>query len=230
MFFQNPKLPEELILNILQRLPLNDAISFLLVSKEMNAFIKDDSIWRKFGANDFVDFATRMKELPDNFRQFILKRQYNYTLALAEDIVSILNLSRKKRQQAVLTPAQVATMSIEYVPYLLADGGIIALRERLITPEQAAAMPTAKHLSCLLYNNSIQALRERLITPEQAAAMPTAFHITFLIAINSSIQALREGLDLDSDSVILFIINLRTSLELCIAAACSGVIRPSRRA
>jgi len=160
----------------------------------MNAFIKDDSIWRKFGANDFVDFATRMKELPDNFRQFILKRQYNYTLALAEDIVSILNLSRKKRQQAVLTPAQVATMSIEYVPYLLADGGIIALRERLITPEQAAAMPTAKHLSCLLYNNSIQALRERLITPEQAAAMPTAFHITFLIAINSSIQALREGL------------------------------------
>lgn len=64
MFFKAPKLPDELILNILTRLSAEEAIAAMRVSKDLLGFIKDDSVWRKFGASDFNDFVIRIKNHP----------------------------------------------------------------------------------------------------------------------------------------------------------------------
>jgi hypothetical protein len=83
-----------------------------------------------------------------------------------------------------------------YLYYLFhTNQGRTALREKLVTPEQIAAMPDVNYLWQLFVNNAgngLVALRERLITPEQVAAM-NADYLSHLFSDNG-ISALQEKL------------------------------------
>lgn len=68
-------LPGEMILNIIDRLPLKDAITLLSISKEMYYFVHDDSVWRKWNAANFEDFVIRVKKLPEILRPNVFATQ-----------------------------------------------------------------------------------------------------------------------------------------------------------
>ncbi len=93
-------------------------------------------------------------------------------------------------RERLITPEQAATISSAMFTYY----GIIALREGLITPEQVAAMPNDQYVMYLLNDNGLAALRERLITLEQANEMPDPFYLAYLFGTMRGIVALREGL------------------------------------
>ena len=193
MFFKDSKkLPDELILNILNRLPLKDAISLLLVTKEMNEIIKDESIWKKFGAKNFENFAQRMQNLSRKYQKLILSG--NYTLTEVEDIFTLLKLSDEQCQNELRMLSQFKSMPTNHLDRLLTTNGIIALRESLITAEEVAAMPTGDHIMRLFWDNrTIDLLRKGLITPAQVATMPTGDHVWRLLS-DETISALNEGL------------------------------------
>jgi len=55
--------------------------------------------------------------------------------------------------------------------YLINEPGFSALKDKLITPEQAAQLPSCVSISILLSKNGVRALREKIITVEQAISM-----------------------------------------------------------
>ena len=87
MFFQKPEpLPDELIFLILDRLPLTDALTMLRVSSQMNRLIKDDSIWKKYGTNNFEEFAKEYKLL--NWQAQMSIKEYSCTIGCAKKYCS----------------------------------------------------------------------------------------------------------------------------------------------
>lgn len=195
MLFQ--ELPGELILAILNRLPLADAVSLLRVSHKMNSFIKDDTIWRKFGAANFVNFVERMQKLPPRYQRMILDESrtlggQKYNLTYVENLIGILKLPTEDEfKKRAATHNSLSVLINTYTNFYWDTNKRMALYEGLITPEQFVTLP-AKYISSLcLTNGNIAVLREGLITVEQAAAMPSSGHLSTLF---DCIDALREGL------------------------------------
>jgi hypothetical protein len=87
-----------------------------------------------------------------------------------------------------------------------------ARRQRLITPEQAAAMPNTYHLSYLLSDNGVQMLMAGRITPEQAAAMPSADHLFNLLSDNG-VQMLMAGRITPEQAAAMPYDELRSTIE-----------------
>ena len=201
MFFSEPnRLPNELILNILNRLPLSDAIAFLTVSKEMQAFIKDDSVWRKFGADNFTAFATRISKLPVFFRKAIINGKYDF--AFSEKICDVVygrnEYFRVMDALKLLLPKDeypntdgfwnvytlfkvVMPQYSSVIPELLTYWSInssteqsvaIGFLEELISPEQMAKLDSWS-IRELFNQDGIKALKNKLITPEYAAIKPS---------------------------------------------------------
>jgi hypothetical protein len=96
-------------------------------------------------------------------------------------------------REHLITPEQATEMPTDDHLWALVSGGLDALREHLITPEQAAKMPTSDHLLELFREEGLDALREHLITPEQAAKMPTDDHLKILLS-KEGLYALNNGL------------------------------------
>ncbi|HIF0233152.1 TPA: F-box protein, partial [Legionella pneumophila] len=80
-------LPNELILQIIDDLDLQDAIPFLRVNKQLNQLVKDSSVWKQFGAEDFTDFFTQMKALDVRARKVIINN--NMTFKIYHDLLQI---------------------------------------------------------------------------------------------------------------------------------------------
>lgn len=192
-----PGLPRDLILEILNKLPLKDAISFLTVSKEMHGFIKEDRVWKKFGATDFTDFATRISALPVLFQQLVIYGKSN--LETCERITR--EIYDNRNSDPTPTQALKSLLPPEYSkhyfnnPYKIfkilmpkykdvisgnldAEGMnrmqersvAIGFLEELLTPEQMAKFKGYAIIE-LFSQNGIEALKNNLITPEEAASM-----------------------------------------------------------
>lgn len=132
-------LPNELVNLVIRKLPVKDQLQLMLVSKYFLEHAKDPSVWKTYGAKSYEDFVTRIKILPQKFQIMILNQQY--TLPVAENIVEYLSLSRIERQEKFFVAKQLAAMPTpHYIDAMLSDNGVIALAEKLITPEQAADM------------------------------------------------------------------------------------------
>lgn len=181
-------LPEELKNQILKRLSTQEAVSVNLTSKNFLQQVQE-ILWRRAGAADYEDFVIRIQKLPEKFQRLILNEQWK--LDLAEDIQKHLELTPEQRQEKLLTPEQVALLEDPnlfgnndpqimaeygsgYVNVLLDDNGVIALREKLITPEEAVTYENTSPLYLILSDDGLSALREKLITHEQASRMGEA--------------------------------------------------------
>lgn len=178
---------------IFKALPRKERLTARLVSKNFRDHAEHASVWRDAGAADYNDFVQRMQALPPEFQSFILSNEH-YTLNMAESDRYIVYLPGRRRAQAFFAPKLVAAMRKPYnIECLLSTfNGIFALREELITLEEADAMPSYVFIKLLTTDGGILALREKLITSKQAAAM-SATAIAHLTSANG-ILALREGL------------------------------------
>ena len=201
MFFQHPHLlPVELILNILSRLPLKDAIAVMRTCSELRDMSKDDSLWVKFGAMNFEDFVTRVNKLPKHYQQLMLNS--DYSLTDAENMISgtrICKLPPDQRLEALLQAHIITQEKIDvFMPdthiFLLTNKCcVMALCERLFTPEEFAALPDPDWIAVLFSVNGLQALREKLITPAQIACLPDVEYLSALLS-DHGIIALRNRL------------------------------------
>jgi hypothetical protein len=195
MFFKNQQIPDELILNVLNRLPLKDAISFLRVSKEMSAFVKDKTIWKKFGAIDFEDFAKRTKPLPPAYQKAILAEQY--TLPQVEQIIYELreliqahsNKNDNERTDELDScyiqlneVPQVAALFQKFPALVVQDRDILeqyirvfnGLIDGIVTPDQLTEFNNQLYLYHLMSDNGKKALTEKLITLQEAKTLSPA--------------------------------------------------------
>lgn len=194
-FFEN--FPPEIMPEITQFQTLRDRLTIdPLVSKYFNENAKNPLSWAYTGAIDYNNFVQRMHALPINLQQLILSETKPYTLVFAENTARILTLPATGRIQALLTPAQIAAFShpLTLESLIKLDTLVLALIERLITPDELAnAYPPT--LQVFFSNkNALTALREDLLTIRQAADMAYPRLIEPLLTHNGII-AMQKGLD-----------------------------------
>lgn len=191
-------MPTEDKLNILKNLSRKDRIGARLVDKDFRNHVEHPALWRDVGASDYDDFVKRIQALPHKFQSLILSYNH-YTLPMAEDIVRLLALPELQRAKELFPRLKAAAIPNRnlynngFMWELMADNGVIAICEGLITPAQAAAMPEVSHLRELTTECGIIALRDGLITPEEAARFIPGSSLMGLLT-NDGISALRNGL------------------------------------
>lgn len=144
MFFNKPKsptkleqLPDELIILILDRLPLKDAFVMLRVSSQMNALIKDNSIWKSYGAKNFEEFANQYKKLRPQARLAIKK--YGCTLKCANKYCSLKTEERTNllvKEILQLPDVQNAEYVRNALSHFHSNAALISWDEKLITWNQ----------------------------------------------------------------------------------------------
>lgn len=180
MFSGPNRLPTELILRTLSNLSAKDTISFLSTTKEFRSFIKDDYIWKKFGANNFEDFIKRMKKLPEYFQRLVLT-QPNYPLTLAEDIIRIQKLPETEKINALFITASEKELLKKIPSYLestlTSDNGVILFCEKLITLKEIDDLSRMTYHKAILLTisadeNAIILFREKHITPGKLFTFP----------------------------------------------------------
>lgn len=97
--------------------------------------------------------------------------------------------------EGLITIDEILRLGTVYGRCLLCSiHGLDALREKLISVEQASSMPSSNHLYDLFFgqNRGLTALREGLITVEELQAMPHRWFIFFLF--RHGFQAFQEKL------------------------------------
>ncbi|MBA2649786.1 MAG: hypothetical protein H0U75_09390 [Legionella sp.] len=141
----------------------------------------------------YTNFTRGMGLLIPDIRKLVVVKTPGYTLSSAQNLMLIINSKIGNRLNQLLTKDQIALIPTDLLIYLENRFGLIALFEKLITPEQAKAMPASLYVHYLLTVNGLAALREKLITPEQAAAFPSAFYLKHLLTTHG-LTALREQL------------------------------------
>ena len=184
---------DEMKLTIFGFLPHQKKIEFQSVSKHWLQLLRDKSFWRETGANDYSDFVKRINLLSKELQELVLNK--TYSLKFAEQIKQLCELSLLDRQskfisdeQAVLMPTVFYLDALLSVPY-----GVMALKENLITPEQAAQMRCSEYISTLLCRYGVESLRKNLITPEDIHNIKTA-RLCEVLLCKYGVQALREKL------------------------------------
>jgi hypothetical protein len=122
------------------------------------------------GAKTDDEFVERLSGITsDKLKKLVYQQIYN--LALAEDIQLFFNMNCSERIQALFTPEQASDPDFYYFRNrLISESGIQAIRERLITVEQAYDMDYYC-LDLLLSELGLQALREKFIPLEDASGM-----------------------------------------------------------
>src|SRR3990167_5330489 len=180
---------DEMKLTIFGFLPHQNKIELQSVSKHWLQLLKNKSIWKETGANDDSDFVKRINLLSKELQELVLNK--TYSLKFAEQIKQLCELSLLDRQskfisdeQAVLMPTVFYLDALLSVPY-----GVMALKENLITPEQAAQMRCSEYISTLLCRYGVESLRKSLITQEDATKILPG-HLKCLL-MNGRIEALK---------------------------------------
>lgn len=135
---QLEQLPDELIILILDRLPLKDAFVMLRVSSQMNKLIKDNSIWKSYGVKNFEEFATQYKQLRPQARLAIKK--YGCTLECANKYCSLKTEERKDLLVKEILRLPDVQQDARYVrnalSHFYSNAALISWAEKLITWNQ----------------------------------------------------------------------------------------------
>ncbi len=192
----------DILFLILNQLPLGVVASCRTVNKKWCQVISHTRA-QQFWRNLYTVFAKKIMRLELPFRLLLSKGVWNIDLAL--DLSRILSIQPRYSKmfiaEGLMTKEQLTVVKTMFRSegnlYLLYSSVaiVVALRERLITPEQLISMPNSDYVMTLFCNhNGIAALRERLITPEQVMEMPNSSYIWYLFYENYGLVALREGL------------------------------------
>lgn len=180
--FKLSEFPTELMITILNRLSVNDAIALLQTSEEMKKYIINDEIWKGYGSKNFEDFVIRVQKLPEKYKLLVIKN--NYSLLLAEEIVRLLSLPTYQRMETLLTTKEIKSLfskhKFQFLTFIEKETGVVMLCEKLISLEQVARLST-NHINGLLSKNEgITALRKNLFTLEEFAEIPKKDVVSFI--------------------------------------------------
>ncbi len=200
----------DILFLILKHFPAGEIAKCRLVNKKWCDVISNTRavhFWR----SSYQSFITEVMTLERSYRLLLARGVWDVDCAL--DIMRLLSIPEDHRHPELLVEERLMTMEqLEAVrqirrfnflgddiggadKYLHQNLAIIALRERLITPDQVSSMPDHVFVDCLFWNeNGIAALREGLITPEQVRDMPNSNYVNYLFYSKNGITALRERL------------------------------------
>ncbi len=195
------RIPDEMALTIFGFLPIRQKLHLQTTSKNWSYLLKDDMLWRQTGAKSYEEFVNSMKLLPEELKILVLEKVYS--LPFARDIDRLCHLNVVQRQAELLSVDDINLMPqqerIDYLDALLsAPYGIMALKEKLITPAQIANMQNCEYIRELLSKNGLMALRKGLIAPEIANGIrsPTHCHYVFkeygLIALSENLISIEQ--------------------------------------
>jgi hypothetical protein len=195
------RIPDEMALTIFGFLPIRQKLHLQTTSKNWSRLLKNDMLWRQAGANSYEEFVNSMKLLSEELKILVLEDVYS--LPFARDINRLCHLNVVQRQSELLSDDDINLMPqherIDYLHALLSvPYGIMALKEKLITPAQIANMRCCGYIRELLSKNGLIALRRELITPEIANGIrsPTHCHYVFkeygLIALSENLISIEQ--------------------------------------
>ncbi len=204
-FFENPDV--HLIFKITETMSLKDMVSFLAVNKALQTK-SNQVLAKKMAVETIEEFYERYHKL-DQYPLVQDGIKYgNLTIPTAEEIVSLFSLSNDEKIARVLqiSPEKAVQIHPKILEYSTSDNGILALREKLITIEQASKLGYLR-IQHLLTDHGIVALREKLITIEQAIKM-NGKQIKYLTQDNG-ILALREKLITIEQAIKMYYLDMK---------------------
>ncbi len=203
------EIPDLLVL-VLKHLPPGEIARCRLVNKKWCDVISNDRgpsgrafhFWR----SSYFSFVEKVMTLRNPYRLLFAQGHGAWNVDFTLDIVRLLSTRFYQRSPKMLVEEGLMTVEqIEAVRQFLSDntlacflldGGVIALREHLVIPEQVVTMRIGcAHLwNLLCHDNGITALREGAITLEQVHNISSSVYVGYLFNNDNGIAALREGL------------------------------------
>ena len=138
-----------------------------------------------------------MQKIPKKYQKLIFNDSQTlsgekYSLKYVKDFLAILNLPTAQLANTINSFAALNILNNTYPNIHRFDELIMALRDGLITPEQAALM-YCRLLGVIITKGCMECLRDKLITIEQVIRMPTHIHVESLVCNRESRDALRKG-------------------------------------